>query len=725
MGSHATTQPHGWEGATGVPGVAGTREAPFLVQWMATARCGLSCPHCLADAGPAGRDELTTNEACDLVDQVADLGVREFLVTGGEPLVRPDLPDVLPRLAARGVSWSLNTSAMPRGEVRRALERHPPAFVAVSVDGPASIHDRFRGRAGALAESLAAIEFFADLGAAVAAGTTVTRRNFGALPQTLALVARTRATHWGLHLLLPEGRARSRPELFLRRGELRRLLRFVADKRRYFPVLLADEFGYCGDWEPLVRDAPWRCGAGRMQCVVLPGGDVVPCTTADLAASAGNVRRRALREIWKDGFAELRADEPRGPCRSCEHFASCGGGCWLLRRHGRSCLRDVWAIPQSRALPRAAGVLLALGLSAGPARAQDASTPDTVPADAGPGERFPAPEGSVPSETGPGIEAAIVLWQTHELPVSQYYRRADRDDVSADGSLLAVPADRADDTGWRFYAAVRDGTVPHDVTRCARAVRDALGTQEKSLALAALLFRTLAECTLDGPPLAERSDRERSALRETLAALRTATEGWRQETYAGRLEPYLARGRHERTYFFEMCKAMIPPPNWLRMTRDTARERWGREDDADAEAVDQWLAAHPYAEALALRVASASAALERVVGGAIPADGSGTIGIHDVVVVPAGDAPVAVSVRGTGDEAYDVALPAGSELTWADLLRLAWEQNREALDERAERIVERGWWDEDTAADPLLLPALRAHASEEGARVWLVDFWMF
>jgi radical SAM protein with 4Fe4S-binding SPASM domain len=623
------------------------------------------------------------------------------------------------------VSWSLNTSTVPRGEVRRALERHPPAFVAVSVDGPAVIHDRFRGRLGALAESLAAIDFFAALGSVVAAGTTVTRRNFGALPQTLALVARTRAAHWGLHLLVPEGRARSRPDLFLRRGELRRLLRFVADKRRYFPVMLADEFGYCGDWEPLVRDAPWRCGAGRMQCVVLPGGDVVPCTTADRETSAGNLRHRELREIWDEGFAELRADEPHGACRSCGHFSACGGGCWLLRRHGRSCLRDVWSTPQSRAWPRAAGVLLALGLSAGPARAQDAGTPETSSADAGTTDAAPAPEGSVESETGAGIEAAIVLWQTREMPDSEHRSMWGRDEVDGDGPLLDVPADRADDAGWQFYKAVLRGTVPHGLSRCARAVRDALGTQEKSLALAALLFRTLAECTLDGRPAARRLDGDRTALRDTLAALRLATERWRQETYAGRLEPYLARGREHRRYGFEMCKALIPPPNWLRMTRDMAEERWGEEASVDREAAEQWLTAHPYAEGLALHVESTNCALELAEGEAIAANGAGTIGIYDVVVVPSGDTAVVVSLRGTGEEAYDVTLPAGSELTWADLVRLAYEQNRDVLDERAAPIVEEEWRDDSEATDPLLLPALRARKREQGARVWLADFWMF
>jgi radical SAM protein with 4Fe4S-binding SPASM domain len=67
--------------------------------------------------------------------------------------------------------------------------------------------------------------------------------------------------------------------------------------------------------------------------VVLPDGEVVPCTTLDRSTSAGNVRRLALARIWADGFAELRRWRPEGRCRGCDLAPACGGGCWLQRRH--------------------------------------------------------------------------------------------------------------------------------------------------------------------------------------------------------------------------------------------------------------------------------------------------------------------------------------------------------------------------------------------------------
>ena len=85
-------------------------------------------------------------------------------------------------------------------------------------------------------------------------------------------------------------------------------------------VTVADEIGYCGEWEPLIRPAPFVCGAGRTQCVVLSDGNVVPCTTLDRSVATGSLRERSLRELWHDGFGELRSYQPDVQCRQCEYL---------------------------------------------------------------------------------------------------------------------------------------------------------------------------------------------------------------------------------------------------------------------------------------------------------------------------------------------------------------------------------------------------------------------
>jgi len=326
-------QEHGW-----------TR-SPRLVQWMVTRSCPLQCPHCLSAATVGAGHHTALDLAANLVAQASALGVEELLLTGGEPLSHPELPSILELLADHRVRWSLNTAAMPTPTQQRAIEAWPPCFVAVSLDGPPAVHDAFRGT-GACQQALNSLAYFGGLiPDRVAAGTTVTTVNFDQLPATFGLVLESGATEWGLHLLVPEGRALERPDLFLSRRQLKRLLEFAAAKRQYFPVNMADEIGYCGYWEPLVRAERFFCGAGKLQCVVLPDGQVMPCTTWDVSASAGNLRTHSLRDIWATGFAELRAWQPSGRCGACAYAGACQGGCWLQRRHGTECYRELWHMP--------------------------------------------------------------------------------------------------------------------------------------------------------------------------------------------------------------------------------------------------------------------------------------------------------------------------------------------------------------------------------------------
>lgn len=698
MGSLARTSAHDerWE-------EQGFLRVPTLVQWMATLRCPLSCPHCLS-AGPAIPD-MPLGKARALIDEVAELGVEEFLITGGEPLVREDLPEVIEHLARRGVSYSLNTAVSPSQELRRALRRWPPGFVAVSVDGPASCHDRFRGRPGALADALAAITFFSGL-CPVAAGTTVTTANVGTLEETFHLVTHSGASAWGLHLPVAEGRARKRPELFLSKAQLRLLLAFTARKRNYFPVAMADEFGYCGDFEPLLRDQPLRCGAGRSQCVVLPDGEVVPCTTLDRRESAGNLHERSLLDVWTYGFAKLRAWEPAGKCKACAYARACQGGCWLQRRRGAPCYREVWHVPE--ALRSAAGIALCLGALAlpGQAGARTARQPRhsldcVVPA--GPC----GPRGSLE------VPSAVERWG--------YCLLADEIDS---GIAPAISAPRKTkpsvDPAEYFYVALRSGALDKSLSRRAEAVSAALGTQSHSLSLIAVLWRTLAEPCLDGPVPARRSPALRSELRGALAGLERKAVAWRREIFAKKLDPYLARqGVRWRG---PTCKAAIRIPAWFELALDTQQERWGT---AKGAALDGFLARHPYPYGLDLVLAELGGGAQLVTAAGEPK--AGKMSLFDVIVTATEPGRVVFKDRPT----LPVTLPASAEITYADVLRLAYDQHKAALDELARAQVERSSSPSlKRHTQPLLLQPMRKLARERGAaakaaRWWLADFWMF
>ncbi len=560
----------------------GYTPVPSLVQWFATLRCSMSCAHCLAATELSGFDDMGLEMVFRLLDQVSDMGVGEFLLTGGEPLERRDLPDIIEYMGRKGISWSLNTARMPSLSQRKALEASPPSFVAVSLDGPEEVHDSFRGSRGAFREAMDAIGYFSSLdGVEVCAGTTVTALSYPYLQETFHLAASSGAGRWGIHMLVPEGRASYRRDLFLSRRQLRHLVRFVAKNRKYFDVEMADEIGYLAHLEPLVRERPLSCGAGRSQCVVLPDGEVVPCTTLDRCYSAGNIHRKPLAEIWKEGFSELRQWRPEGRCAGCEYAPACRGGCWLQRKSGTQCFRDVWHVPE--ALRSTAGLIICLGAAAAaPAEAQ-------VPT-------FP-----VPVEEAEAIEAETTGHMERSI-IAIYVSR-----LTGLESPEIVP-DTPGDPGWRFVTSFAQGTLPSDIAGRCRLVQTALDTECRSLSLVALLWRSLSEEMLDGEiGFDELDSTEKSIYLETMEKLRQASLLWRPEFLRNNLLPFINRGVIESTPFFMLSKAG-PRPGQMEeyaLSRDLAMERLaGLIGDDSASISREYMEIHPFAEDMELALRS-------------------------------------------------------------------------------------------------------------------------
>jgi radical SAM protein with 4Fe4S-binding SPASM domain len=717
-------------------------ETPMLVQWMATLQCGLRCEHCLAVSRESGFSDMPLEAVDGLIDEIARMGVGEFLVTGGEPLAREDLGEVIEHLGRRGVNWTLNTAAMPTEALRGVIERNKPGFVAVSLDGPKEVHDAFRGRAGAWDNAMEAIRFFKSLGTVrVCAGTTVTSRNYDYLDETFHLVTTSGADQWGIHLLVPEGRAADRPDLFLSKTQLKRLIKFVARRRRQFHVQMADEIGYLGYLEPLVRDVPLTCGAGRAQCVVLPDGSVVPCTTLDRSCSAGNLHDRSFQSIWTEGFADLRQWRPNGKCSACEYAVACKGGCWLQRKAGTQCFKEVWHVPE--ALKTAAGIAICVGGLTAPHEVASAASGanvigSTVAVDQG------AENPLVRITATYNLEEVINTW---------YFRQATTSYVSG-GSTPDVRDSLWHDGGWRFFRDFSNDALPEDVSeRCAR-VQEALETQERSLSLISLLWRAVEGPLFETGNATEYSQEQRQTIRDTLAAIEQKSKQWRLEIFESSLDPYLTDGRVTPLTPGSVSKAgtitHYRNDTKYYLSKDLNEERWGAAVDPETrEAAQAYMQAHRHAEQMDLKFVvttlsrGGSAAGEGFFDPNTPLDVSGvnTMGPFDVLKLDGymhlsftinGDikcCPPRASCRDEGSLLDDnvgqedvsttvhVTLNDAAQYTYTELLNAVYEQNRLRLlaityDGLSENTI--GMWDRNVPIittvhqnGALLWPAIR------------------
>lgn len=322
-------------------------EAPFLVIWETTQACDLLCKHCRASAQP-NRDpeELSTNEAMGLLRQVKRLGDPLMVFTGGDPLKRNDLYDLLSYSVSLGLRTTVTPSATPL-LTRAAVERFKDAGVsrmAISIDGAtAAEHDGFRQVAGSFQTSIDALNAARDLALETQVNTTVTRSNMHWLDEIAALVAETGAKLWSVFFLVVTGRAQLDDDLTaeeyeqvferlyetsltapfdIKTTEAQHYRRYAAQRRKRDGVLASKRNG--GPAPSIARQAGINDGKGFV--FVSHRGEIYP--SGFLSISAGNVRTNELGDIYREAplFLSLRDSSMLdGKCGACEFNNLCGG----------------------------------------------------------------------------------------------------------------------------------------------------------------------------------------------------------------------------------------------------------------------------------------------------------------------------------------------------------------------------------------------------------------
>ncbi len=304
-------------------------DSPIFVQFDVTNACNLRCTHCVTSSGEPLEDELSTQEALSLIDELASLRVFQIGFSGGEALLRRDIFTLMERAKKRGMRVQLTTNAtLISDEVAAELAKLEPVTVGVSLEGATrKSYGSFRGEEN-FERMLSGIRALLRHSLPVKLKVAVSRRNLREVDAILKLALELGVEAVDMFLLYPEGRARHMEGEALSREEIREFLSLLARRRREYEGKLAIDV----DDKPnaFLVDASLgasTCGAGAYWAEVLPNGDVVPCIfLRDLRA--GNVREMSFREIWQSRVWEpLRERRLRGRCSECEHAMRCGGGC--------------------------------------------------------------------------------------------------------------------------------------------------------------------------------------------------------------------------------------------------------------------------------------------------------------------------------------------------------------------------------------------------------------
>lgn len=311
--------------------------APFIVIWELTRACALACVHCRAEAMPHRHpDELTTEEGGALIDRIAAFGPRPplFVLTGGDPLRRRDVAELVRHGVARGLTVAMTPSGTAAVTRKRLEELRAAglARLAVSLDGSTpEAHDAFRRVRGSHRYTMRIVEDARDLGLPLQINTTVSRETVADLPRIAEAVARAGAVLWALFFLIPVGRAQS--EQGLTAPEIEDVLEWAADLRGRVP------FGIKTTEAPhfhrVLGDHAEPRALGRAGRAVTDGNGFLfvdhvgaICPSGFLPLAAGNVRTDDLVQVYREHplFRSLRdPDLLGGRCGRCDWRHRCGG----------------------------------------------------------------------------------------------------------------------------------------------------------------------------------------------------------------------------------------------------------------------------------------------------------------------------------------------------------------------------------------------------------------
>ena len=345
---------------------------PTVVIWETTRACDLSCVHCRACAQPQ-RDpmELTTREGRNLIGEIAHMGSPVFVLTGGDPLKRPDIYELASYATALGLRPALSPSATPllTYDAIARLKQSGVFRLAVSLDGStAEIHDRHRNVAGSYARTIAAIADARACGLPVQVNTTMTRRTFRDFDGIAEVVQRLGVVLWSVFFVVPTGRAGAldvltaaeTEEAFRKLYELLKRVKFhikTTEAPHYRRFLLQRRMAELGTPEAIPSAAAMRRFHGINDAkgfvFISHTGDV--CPSGFFPVPAGNVREQSLEEIYRksDLFVSLR--DPgclEGKCGACEYKEICGGS----RARAYTMTGNAFAPdPTCAYLPKAAG----------------------------------------------------------------------------------------------------------------------------------------------------------------------------------------------------------------------------------------------------------------------------------------------------------------------------------------------------------------------------------
>jgi radical SAM protein with 4Fe4S-binding SPASM domain len=313
-----------------------------VISWNVTRQCNLACTHCYLPAktrkersGPSSLDELTTQEAFKIIDQIGLVNPEVMLIlSGGEPLLREDIFELSAYATGKGMMVVLGSNGVLIDKpVARSMKQSGVSGISISLDSlDPEHHDAVRSCPGAWKQAVAGIRHCTNEDLSVQINMVVTSKNYDKLPEMIDYSKSLGAKVFSPFFLVCTGRGEKLTDISPQQYE--KVLSLIVEaqnehggmmiRTRCAPTIRRILFEKNPN-SPLLKIGTGRCLAGISYCRLSPEGDVTPCPYLPLVA--GNIRETDFEDIWNNAgiFGSLRTQARKGKCGECTFRLLCGG----------------------------------------------------------------------------------------------------------------------------------------------------------------------------------------------------------------------------------------------------------------------------------------------------------------------------------------------------------------------------------------------------------------
>ncbi len=329
------------------------KNIPYSAVWEITMGCNMRCKHCGSSCEQSLLDELTTEQALKLCDDLGELGLKFITLSGGEPTTRSDWHLIAKRLRANNIIPNIITNGWLITEklIAKALEVKIGSMT-LSIDGLRETHDFIR-REGSFDKCIEALKLMNENNIYSCVITTVNKMNINELNEMKDIFINLGVKKWQLQFGLPMGNLKSNSHLVISPNDIDKIIDFtydsISDERMI--TYIADNIGYYSKKDLAIRknssitgtNCIWSgCGAGKTSMGILHNGDIVGCTAVrNREFIEGNILKTPIVEIWNDPNSfkwnrEMKKEKLAGFCNECAYGDFCLGGC----ANTRLCVTD-------------------------------------------------------------------------------------------------------------------------------------------------------------------------------------------------------------------------------------------------------------------------------------------------------------------------------------------------------------------------------------------------